>query len=127
MVENNKKIRLKIILIGFVLTCVMIVATTPLHEAAHWIMSEIDPYSEPVELHLFDLSSQNDDNILSSSLGSVVIKETYPGSFKERPSWVDPIQEFICILLQIILTCFIVTKILRYLIVKNLFFKKHKI
>ncbi len=116
MGENKQKIRLQIILTGFVLTCIIIIATTPLHEAAHWIMSEIDPYSEPVEFHLFDLSTQNDQHILSSTLGSVVIKETYPGSFEDRPSWADPVEELICALIQIILTCFIVSKILRFLI-----------
>ena len=124
MEENKQKIRLQIIFTGFIFTCIIIIATTPLHEAAHWIMSEIDPYSEPIEFHLFDLSSQNGQNILSSILGSVVIKETYPGSFEDRPLWVDPIQEFICLLLQIILTCFVVTKILRYLIDKKLFLQK---
>ena len=124
MGENKLKIRFQIILIGFVLTCIMIIATTPLHEAAHWIMSEIDPYSEPVEFHLFDLSSKNGDHILSSTLGSVVIKETYPGSFGDRPPWIDLSQELICALLQIILTCLIVTKILRYLINKKLEIQK---
>ena len=63
MEENKQKIRLQIIFTGFIFTCIIIIATTPLHEAAHWIMSEIDPYSEPIEFHLFDLSSQNGQNI----------------------------------------------------------------
>ena len=77
---KKQKIGLKIILIGFFLSCIIIVMTTPLHEVAHWIMSDIDPYIEPVEFHLFDDKSfQNNENILSSALGYVVVKEKYPG------------------------------------------------
>lgn len=121
MRKNNKqKIRLQIILIGFLLSSIVIIATTPLHEAAHWIMSDIDPYSEPVEFHLFDDKSfQHGQHILSSTLGCVIIKETYPGSFNDRPIWMDPIQELICISIQIILTCIIVSKTLTLLINKH--------
>ena len=48
------KLKLKIILVVFLLSCLMLIVTTPLHEAAHWVMSDMDPYVEPVELHLFD-------------------------------------------------------------------------
>ena len=117
---GKQKIRLNIILIFFLLSSIVIIATTPLHEAAHWIMSDIDPYSEPVELHLFDDKTfQNGQHILSSALGYVIIKESYPGSFKDRPTWIDPIQELICISIQIILTCIIVIKILTFLINKK--------
>jgi len=117
---GKQKIRLNIILIFFLLSSIVIIATTPLHEAAHWIMSDIDPYSEPVELHLFDDKTfQNEQQILSSALGYVIIKESYPGSFKDRPTWIDPIQELICISIQIILTCIIVSKILTFLISKK--------
>ena len=118
--KNEQKLRLNIILIIFLLSSVVIIATTPLHEAAHWIMSDIDPYSEPVEFHLFDDKSfQNGQHILSSALGCIIIKETYPGSFKDRSIWMDPIQELICISIQIILTCIIVSKILTLLINKH--------
>ena len=119
--NNKQKIRLQMILICFLLSCVVITITIPIHEAAHWVMSEIDPYSEPVEFHLFDLkSSDNKQNILSSALGYVTIKETYRGSFKDRPLWIDPIQEIICISIQIILTSIIVSKTLILLINKKL-------
>jgi len=115
-INNKQKIRLHLILIIFLLSCTVIIATTPLHEAAHWVMSTIDPYSEPVEFHLFDdRSFQMGEHILSSALGYIVIKETYPGSFKDRPIWIDPIQELICISIQIILTCIIVSKTLSLL------------
>lgn len=117
---GKQKIRLKMMLICFLFSCVGIIVTIPLHEAAHWIMSDIDPYSEPVEFHLFDDKSfQHGGNILSSALGSVTVKETYPGSFKDRPSWMDFIQELICIFIQILITFIIVTKILRLLFNKN--------
>lgn len=122
--KNQLKIRLQIILLGILLTCIFIIATTPLHEAAHWIMSEVDPYSEPIEFHLFDKISRFDQNILSSTLGSVVIKESYPGSFKDRPLWIDPVQELICTLIQLILTIIIVSKILKFLIDRKLNIKK---
>jgi hypothetical protein len=111
---GKQKIRLQIIIVCFLLSCIGIVITTPIHEAAHWIMSEIDPYSEPIEFHLFDDKSfQNGENILSSALGLVTIKETYPGSFNDRPKWIDPFQELICLLTQLLITYFIVTKIIK--------------
>lgn len=121
------KNRLQIIIICFLLSCVGIIATIPLHEAAHWIMSEIDPYSKPAEFHLFDDKSyQNREHILSSTLGSVVIKEAYPGSFKDRPSWIDPVQELICISIQVLITCIIVSKMLKFLLNKKVVVQKAK-
>lgn len=118
--NTKQKLTLQIILIGFFLSCVIIVATTPLHEAAHWVMSEIDPYADPVEFHLFDGESlQTGQSIMSSALGYVVIKESYPGSFKDRPIWMDPIQELICISIQILITCILVSKTLSLLINKH--------
>lgn len=120
MKKNKQKNALYIILISFLLSIVVIIATTPLHEAAHWVMSDIDPYCEPVELHLFDDQSlQKEQHILSSTLGYVVVKETYPGSFKDRPNWIDPIQEIICVCIQITLTCIIVLKIIVFLFSKQ--------
>jgi len=117
---GKQKNRLQMILICFFLSCVVITLTIPLHEAMHWIISDIDPYSEPVEFHLFDFkSSDNRQNILSSALGSVTIKEAYPGSFKDRPPWMDPFQELICISIQILITCIIVAKALKLLFYKN--------
>jgi hypothetical protein len=106
----------KIILIILLLSTILLIATTPLHEAVHWIISDIDPYSEPVEFHIFDDKALNKhENILSSYLGYVVIKETYPGSFDDRPIWMDLFQEIICIFLQIFITVIIVVKILSVL------------
>ena len=107
---------LKIILIIFFLSCTILIVTTPLHEGAHWIMSDIDPYVDPVEFHVFDSKSFNsNENILSSSLGYVVIKEKYPGAFEDRPLWIDTFQEVICILIQILVTYIVTTKILKLL------------
>jgi len=123
--ENKQKIGLKIILIGLVLSCIIMILTTPLHEAAHWIMSDIDPYTEPVEFHIFDSKSSNhNENILFSALGYVVIKEKYPGAFEDRPLWIDAFQELVCILIQILITYIIVTKTLKLLIEKKQYLLK---
>jgi hypothetical protein len=123
--KNKQKIDLKIILIGFFLSCTIMIVTIPLHEAAHWVMSDIDPYIEPVEFHIFDSKSSNhNENIMFSALGYVVIKEKYPGAFKDRLSWIDSFQEVICILIQILLTYIIVTKTLKFLIEKKRYLLK---
>ena len=104
----------------FLISIAVIIATTPLHEACHWVMSDIDPSIEPTEFHIFDGKSlENGQHILSSSLGCVIVKESYLGAFQDRPAWADALQEIICISIQIILTCIIVLKILRLLIVKR--------
>ena len=78
-------------------------------------MSEIDPYVKPVEFHVFDeFSFQNKENILPSALGCVVIEEEYPGSFENRPFWANIFQEMICILIQIIISVFVIYKFLEY-------------
>ena len=114
-----KKIRLNllfIILVCFLISCGMIIATIPLHEGAHWVMSEIDPYIKPVELHLFDDTSfQNGEKVLSSALGCVIVKEAYPGAFLDRPAWGDALQEIICLTIQIVITCFVVLKTIPFL------------
>ena len=113
--KNN----LKLIFFIFILSLIFIILTTPLHEACHWILSDIDPYIEPIEFHIFDEKSlQNGENILSSALGYVVIKEKYPGAFKDRPKYFDFLQEFICCAIQIILTCILVSKILKIIFKK---------
>ena len=118
---GKQKIKLQIILACVLFSFTVLICTVPLHEAAHWIMSEIDPYSKPVEIHLFDeKSSKNGENILSSALGYIVIEESYPGSFKDRPAWINPLQEIICISLQILITIIIVSKILKLLFNKKL-------
>ena len=79
-------------------------------------MSDIDPYIEPVELHLFDGTSfQNGQHFLSSALGCVIVKEVYPGAFIDRPIWADAIQEIICISIQILLAVIVTSKILTLL------------
>jgi len=112
--------RVLIVAIGFLLSLGLIIVTTPIHEAAHWVMSDIDPYVEPTEFHLFDEKSfQNGEHILSSALGCVVIKETYPGAFEDRPMWADLFQELICICIQILIACIIVKKTLKFLFLRN--------
>lgn len=124
MKKNNNykplKIRVQIILLVFLISCTVIISTTPIHEAAHWVMSEIDPYIEPVELHLFDETSlQNGQHILSSALGCVIVKEKYPGAFKDRPIWADALQEIICISIQIIIAVIVVLKTLTFILTKG--------
>jgi hypothetical protein len=101
----------KNILLCIFLCSFFMLLTVPIHEAAHWVMSEIDPYSKPVELHVFDFFN-NKENLLFFNLGYVKIKESYPDSFKDRPAWIDPVQEFICFSIQILITYFIVVKII---------------
>ena len=120
--KNNKdykqlKTKIQIIFFVFLISCAVIIATTPIHEAAHWVMSEIDPYIEPIEMHLFDDTSfKHAEHILSSALGCVIVKEKYPGAFKDRPIWADAIQEIICISIQIIITIVVVLKTLTYVL-----------
>jgi len=122
--NKNQKIQttigIKIIVTTLLLSCLIIIITTPIHEATHWVLSDIDPYIEPVEFHIFDERSiQNGKHILSSALGCVVVKESYPGAFKDRPQWADAAQEIICISIQIIITCIIVTKTLTHIFKKK--------
>lgn len=111
----------KIILIVFLLSLVLMIATTPIHEAVHWVISDIDPYSKPVEFHIFnDKSLNRGENILSSYLGYITIQEAYPGSFNDRPFWLDPVQEIICIFIQVVITVVVILKVMDYLISKEL-------
>jgi len=110
-IRQKPKLNLKLILIGFLISITIIVATTPVHEAAHWVMSEMDPYVEPVEIHVFDGTSyENEEHVLPSALGYVVIREKYPGAFSDRPIWSDTLQEIICVSIQIFLAVFITLK-----------------
>lgn len=122
MGEKSKlKINLQIILIVLFFSALVIFTTTPIHEATHWIIAEIDPYSEPIEFHLFDEKSfHNGQNVLDFNLGSVVVRESYPGSFDDRPKWIDPFQELICLSIQLLITYFIVTKIIKIWMNKKL-------
>jgi hypothetical protein len=118
--NKNQKIHIKIIATTLLLSCLIIILTTPIHEATHWVLSDIDPYIDPIEFHLFDERAiQNGKHMLSSALGCVVVKESYPGAFKDRPQWADLLQEIICISIQIIITCIIVTKILSHVFKKR--------
>ena len=117
MGEEHRKKQFKLILFTFVLSCFFILISTPIHEGAHWVMSEMDPYITPVEFHVFDKESfQKGNGILSSSLGCVVTKENYPGAFDDRPSWADSFQELICVSLQIIIAVFFCFKVDVFLI-----------
>lgn len=115
--KQKSGINFGLVLIGFLISTTIIIATTPLHEAAHWVMSEADPYVEPVEYHIFDeFSYKTQENTLPSALGSVVIKEEYPGAFNDRPSWSNILQEIICISIQIFLAVIITLKIIQWII-----------
>ena len=104
----------------FLFSLGLIIITTPIHEAVHWVMSDIDPYIEPIEFHIFDKESfQNEEHILFSALGGVVVKEKYPGAFDDRPAWADLLQEIICISIQMLITCIIVRKTLKFLFLRN--------
>lgn len=111
---GGKRSTIHLIVLVLLLSFSMIIITTPVHEAAHWVMSKIDPYIEPVEFHLFDETSlRQGDHMLSSVLGCVIIRESYPGAFEQRGPWADMLQEIICIVIQLALTCIIVLKLLR--------------
>lgn len=119
---TKKKHHLKssLILIGIVsiLAFSMIIATTPIHEGGHWVMSEyFDPYIKPVEFHVLDETSfNNGEHLLTSALGCIIVEEAYPGALHERPAWADALQEIICVLVQIIITCIVILKVLQTLI-----------
>jgi len=114
------KNKLQLIFLGLLLSTIAIIATTPIHEATHWVLSDIDPYVEPIEIHLFDGTYfKNGQNILSSPLGYVVIKEKYSGAFNDRPIWADTLQELICISIQIVISVLIVFKILKTIVIRN--------
>jgi len=118
--KQKPEINYRLVLIGFLFSTTIIIATTPVHEAAHWVMSEVDPYVEPVEYHVFDeFSYQTHKNVLPSALGSVVIKEEYPGAFNDRPGWANVLQEIICISIQIALAVIITLKIMQWIIRKK--------
>jgi hypothetical protein len=124
-VKKNKnkeiKIIIKTILIGFFISFIVIIISIPIHEAGHWIMSEIDPYIEPVEYQIFIINGKNNEkHKLNSILGYVSIIEKYPGALKARPIWADLLQEIICISIQIIISFFITIKLIKILE------KKHK-
>jgi len=112
---SNSKITPSVLLIGFLVAGSVIILTTPLHEAAHWVMSDIDPYVEPVEIHVFDdLKPEKENHVLSSALGYVVIQEEYKGAFNHRPFWADILQEIICLTIQIVIAVFITLKTLEF-------------
>ena len=114
------KTNLKIITTILLLSCLTIILTTPIHEATHWALSDIDPYIDPVEFHLFDERSiQNGKHILSSALGCVVVRESYPGAFKDRPQYADLLQEIICMSIQIIIACIVIIKTLPHIFKKE--------
>jgi hypothetical protein len=128
LLYNNKilvKIRLKTLIIGFFISFLAIVALTPIHEAGHWIMSDMSPFIEPIEYHVFDsIDLDNGPYTLNSLIGYVVVVEEYPGAFDERPLWGDFFQEIICVSVQIIISFFITIKSI--IIIEKRFFIKNK-
>ena len=103
-VDGLRENRLCMFSIFFLISLGVLIVTVPLHETLHWVMSEIDPYVEPVEIHFFDEKS------LSYGVGYVLIREAYPGSFKDRPTWIDAVQEIICCSTQIIIAILVCIK-----------------
>ena len=105
------KTRFQMFILIFLLSIAALVITTPIHEACHWVLSDIDPYIQPTEFHALDGNSpQNRQDVLPSSFGYVVVKESYPGAFHDRPPWADGFQEIICLCIQSILAFVIVLK-----------------
>jgi len=104
-VNDSRENKLHLFFIFFLISIVVMTVTTPLHEALHWIMSEIDPYVEPVEIHLFDEKS-----LSSGSVGYTLVREAYPGSFKDRPIWSNAVQEIICCSIQMIIAIMVCIK-----------------
>ena len=105
------KIKIFIILIGFLMSCTIMIITTPIHETAHLVLFEVDPFIEPVEIKFFDYHNPiNEQNILHSNLGYIIIKEKYPGSLNERFFWIEIIQEIICYSIQLIIAIWISLK-----------------
>ena len=111
-------------MIGFLISLLAILALTPVHEAGHWIMSDISPFIEPVEYHVFDsIDIDKGPYTLNSLIGYVVVVEEYPGAFDERPLWADFFQEIICVSVQIIISFLIAIKSI-IIIEKRFFYKK---
>jgi len=113
-----------LIVIGFVLLlCLALMfITTPIHEACHVGLSIIDPCLEIKEINLIAphiISGEQGDHTLPSMLGYVVVREAYPGAFKDRPAWADLLQEIICLSVQLLITI-IVTLKATVLLVKKL-------
>ena len=106
-----------IFIIGLVLlmSCTLMVLTTPIHELLHVVQSTIDPYIDVHEIHLFlplEESIHLEGHALSSMLGCVVVQEAYPGALDMRPEYADFIQEIVCISAQILITCVVILKTL---------------
>ena len=114
----------KISLLRFLMLCGMIflfstslmVATTPIHEGFHVLMSTLDPCLEVVAFYPFGSPETNLGHVLPSMLGCVIVKEAYPGAFQDRAAWADAFQEVICVLVQILIICFVMIKALPFLL-----------
>ena len=99
----------KLILLVIPLTLLFSLLTTPLHEALHWIMCEIDPNLVPLEIHLFDSYS-----LERNCLGCVAYKEL------GEPLYFNPLlQEIICVLVQ-----YSIIILLNYYIIKRILLKR---
>ena len=104
-----------ILLIGsaFLLSSCLMIATTPLHEFGHLVMSRLDPHLEVVAFYPFGVPhSTGTDHVLPSVLGCVIVREAYPGAFQDRPAWADLAQECICLLIQVGITCWLTLQVM---------------
>ena len=109
-----------LLLVGcaFFIACCLMIATIPLHECLHLAMSSCDPHLRVVAFYPFGVpQSQQHNQGFSTVLGCVVVKEAYHGAFQDRPVWADPLQEIICLSIQMIITCLITLKILGSLLI----------
>lgn len=118
---NWKDDKTSILILCIILPLLFIISTTPLHEMGHWLMSDMDPYVEPVEMHLFTSLEYNPiHRVLFSNLGSIVIQEKYPGAFQDRPNTWNIFQELVCISYQMIITIALSIKIMSYITTKKI-------
>ncbi|MDG6229659.1 MAG: hypothetical protein QCH96_06810 [Candidatus Thermoplasmatota archaeon] len=115
--DNNKQ---SILTLCIILPILLIIGTTPIHEMGHWLMSDMDPYIEPVEMHLFNTFEYAPlYHILVSSFGSVIIREKYPGAFQDRPHLWTMFQEILCIIIQLIITLGVSLKVITFMTSKK--------
>ena len=103
---------LYLICITLLLSCCLMIATIPLHECTHLLLSKCDPNLTVVGFYPFGIPQSQHTDHFSSTLGCVVVKEAYPSAFSQRPLWADLFQEIICLSFQLCIACIVTYKIL---------------
>ena len=108
------------ILVYATLIYLLTIATIPLHEGIHWVIHDIEPWTEPKSMVFFDVV-----------LGYVYYEPAYPGAFEDRPSYMFIIHEIASWGIQLIviatLTLYIGRRTIGYLYSKKQDNKKEKI